>query len=161
MNCGRFPNRHFPCGGDAGDRNRTDLTAPFTSLNRDIDAVLAVEGQARQSGPMSVSAPEAPSIIDKHAARAIDDVDESPWGEVERGLRHHGQPNRNSWRCWHLGGDRRGWAAVWSVPQASVFIVPPPGVYRWLQVVLERRLGHERYVGNAWNVGSRLGGNRR
>jgi hypothetical protein len=51
--------------------------------------------QARQSGPMSVSAPEAPSIIDKHVARAIDDVDESPRGEVERGLRHHGQPNRN------------------------------------------------------------------
>jgi hypothetical protein len=40
----------FPGGGDAGDRNRTDLTAPFTSLNRDIDAVLAVGAQVRQLG---------------------------------------------------------------------------------------------------------------
>ena len=65
-------------------------------LNREVDAVLAVAAQARQSGSVSVSTAEAQSIIDAHAARAInDDVDEASWEEIERGLRHHGQLNRN------------------------------------------------------------------
>jgi Domain of unknown function (DUF389) len=65
-------------------------------LNREVDAVLVVAAQARQSEPVSVSTAEAQSILDEHAARAIDDdVDESPWEEIERGLRHHGRLNRN------------------------------------------------------------------
>ena len=73
-------------------------------LNCEVDAVLAVAAQARQSGPVSVSTAEALSILDEHAARAInDDVDESPWEEIERGLRHHGQLNRNFLALMGLG----------------------------------------------------------
>jgi uncharacterized protein DUF389 len=65
-------------------------------LNREVDAVLAVAARAQQFGPVSVSTAEVRSIIDKHLARAIDDdIDESPWEEIERGLRHHGRLNPN------------------------------------------------------------------
>lgn len=73
-------------------------------LNREVDAVLEVAARARQSGPVSVSTAEAQSIIDEHAARAIDDdVDESPWEEIERGLRHHGRLNLNFLTLMALG----------------------------------------------------------
>ncbi|MDQ3906280.1 MAG: DUF389 domain-containing protein [Actinomycetota bacterium] len=73
-------------------------------LNREVDAVLAVAAQARQSGSVSVTTAEAQSILDEHVARAIDDdVDESPWEEIERGLRHHGQLNRNFLALMGLG----------------------------------------------------------
>ncbi|HZS22417.1 MAG TPA: DUF389 domain-containing protein [Pseudonocardiaceae bacterium] len=65
-------------------------------LNREVDAVLAVAERAQQFGPMSVSTGELQSLIDPQATRAIDDdVDESPWEEFERGLRHHGRLNQN------------------------------------------------------------------
>jgi hypothetical protein len=65
-------------------------------LNREIDGVLTVAAWARQFGVVSVSTAEVQSIIDEHVARAIDDdVDESPWEEIERGLRHHGRLSRN------------------------------------------------------------------
>jgi len=94
-------------------------------LNREVDAVLAVAAQARQSGPVSVSTAEAQSILDEHAARAInDDVDESPWEEIERGLRHHGQLNRNFLALMGLG-------AVIAVAGTGVCSSPSgPGVGR-------------------------------
>ena len=65
-------------------------------LNTEVDAVLAVAARARRFGPVSVSTAAVQSIIDEHAARAIDDdVDEAPWEEIERGLRHHGRLNPN------------------------------------------------------------------
>jgi hypothetical protein len=73
-------------------------------LNREVDAVLVVVARARRSGPVSVSTAEVQSIIDEHVARAIDDdVDESPWEEIERRLRHHGQLNRNFLALMGLG----------------------------------------------------------
>ncbi|MDQ4022077.1 MAG: DUF389 domain-containing protein, partial [Actinomycetota bacterium] len=73
-------------------------------LNREVDPVLAVAARVRQSGPVSVSTAEVQSIIDEHAARAIDDdVDESPWEEIERGLRHHGRLNWNFLALMGLG----------------------------------------------------------
>jgi hypothetical protein len=66
------------------------------ALNREIDAVLAVANKAQQFGPTSVSTGELQSLIDPQATRAIDDdVDESPWEEFERSLRHHGRLNSN------------------------------------------------------------------
>jgi hypothetical protein len=48
-------------------------------LNREVDAVLVVAARARGSGLVSVSTAEVESILDEHAARAIDDdVDEAP-----------------------------------------------------------------------------------
>ncbi|MDQ3764110.1 MAG: DUF389 domain-containing protein [Actinomycetota bacterium] len=73
-------------------------------LNREVDSVLAVAAQARQSGPVSVSTAEVQSIIDDHVERAVDDdVDESPWEEIERGLRHHGRLSRNFLALMGLG----------------------------------------------------------
>jgi Domain of unknown function (DUF389) len=73
-------------------------------LNTDVDAVLAVAARARQFGPVSVSTAAVQSIIDEHAARAIDDdVDEAPWEEIERGLRHHGRLNPNFLTLMGLG----------------------------------------------------------
>ena len=80
-------------------------------LNRDVDAVPA--------------APPRPSIIDEHATRAIDDdVDESPWEEIEQGRRHHGRQlvrhlaariavaavawHWSSWGCWPICCRRAG-----------------------------------------------------
>jgi Domain of unknown function (DUF389) len=66
------------------------------ALNREVDAVLAVAEKAQQFGPMSISTGELQSLIEPQATRAIDDdVDESPWEEFERGLRHHGRLNSN------------------------------------------------------------------
>ena len=65
-------------------------------LNKEVDAVMAVAARAQQFGPVSVSTAGVHSIIDKRAARAIDDdIDESPWEEIERDLRHHGRLNPN------------------------------------------------------------------
>jgi Domain of unknown function (DUF389) len=65
-------------------------------LNRDVDAVLAIADSAREHGSVSVTTAEAQSMVDEHSARAIDDdVDEAPWEEIERGLRHHGRFNWN------------------------------------------------------------------
>jgi hypothetical protein len=65
-------------------------------LNRDVDAVLAIAASARQHGSVSVTTAEAQSMVDDHSARAIDDdIDEAPWEEIERGLRHHGRFNWN------------------------------------------------------------------
>jgi hypothetical protein len=73
-------------------------------LNAEVDAVLAVAARARKFGPVSVSTAAVQSIIDEHAARAIDDdVDESPWEEIERGLRHHGRLNPNFLTLMGLG----------------------------------------------------------
>jgi hypothetical protein len=74
------------------------------ALNREVDAVLEVVVQARQFGPVSVSTAELQSIIDQHVTRAIDDdEDESPWEEIERGLRHQGRLNRNFLALMGLG----------------------------------------------------------
>jgi hypothetical protein len=65
-------------------------------LNRHVDAVLAIADSARQHGAVSVTTAEAQSMADEHSARAIDDdIDEAPWEEIERGLRHHGRFNWN------------------------------------------------------------------
>jgi hypothetical protein len=73
-------------------------------LNTEVDAVLAVAARARRFGPVSVSTSATQSIIDEHAARAIDDdVDEAPWEEIERGLRHHGRLNPNFLMLMGLG----------------------------------------------------------
>jgi hypothetical protein len=73
-------------------------------LNAEVDAVLTVAARARKFGPVTVSTAAAQSIIDEHAARAIDDdVDESPWEEIERGLRHHGRLNPNFLTLMGLG----------------------------------------------------------
>jgi Domain of unknown function (DUF389) len=73
-------------------------------LNTEVDAVLAVAARARRFGPVSVSTSATQSIIDEHAARAIDDdVDEAPWEEIERGLRHHGRLNLNFLTLMGLG----------------------------------------------------------
>lgn len=65
-------------------------------LNRAVDAVLALAAAARQYGSVSVTTAEVQSMVDEHAARAIDDdADEAPWEEVERNLRHHGRLSRN------------------------------------------------------------------
>jgi hypothetical protein len=74
----------------AGDLIRAQV------LNRDVDAVLAAAGRARRFGPVSVSTAEAQSVVAEHVARAIDeDVDEAPWEEIERTLRHHARMNWN------------------------------------------------------------------
>ena len=66
------------------------------ALNREVDAVLAVAKKAQQFGPMSVSTGELQSLMDPQATRAIDDdIDESPWEEFERSVRHHGRLNSN------------------------------------------------------------------
>lgn len=71
-------------------------------LNREVDAVLTVAAGARQYGSVSVTTAEVKSMVDKHAARAIDDdADEAPWEEIERDLRHHG---RLSWNFSALMG---------------------------------------------------------
>ena len=74
------------------------------ALNRGVDAVLAVAAQARQRGPVSVSTAGLQSLLDQQAQRAIDDdVDEAPWEEFERILRHHGQLNLNFLALMGLG----------------------------------------------------------
>ena len=66
------------------------------ALNRGVDAVLAVAAQARQFGPVSLSTAGLQSLVDQQAQLTIDnDVDEAPWEEFERSLRHHGRLNLN------------------------------------------------------------------
>jgi hypothetical protein len=73
-------------------------------LNKEVDAVLAVAARAQEFGPVSVTTAGVQSIIDEHAAREIDDdIDESPWEEIERGLRHHGRLNPNFLALMALG----------------------------------------------------------
>jgi Domain of unknown function (DUF389) len=65
-------------------------------LNRDVDTVLTVASRARKYGSVSVATAESRAVIDEDVARAIDDdIDEAPWEEVERSLRHHGRMNVN------------------------------------------------------------------
>jgi Domain of unknown function (DUF389) len=74
----------------AGDLVRAQV------LNRDVDAVLAVASSAREYGAVSVATAEARSLVDETVARAIDDdIDEAPWEEFERSLRHHARINMN------------------------------------------------------------------
>ncbi|HEU0087595.1 MAG TPA: DUF389 domain-containing protein [Pseudonocardiaceae bacterium] len=74
------------------------------ALNRGVDAVLAVAAQARQFGLVSVSTAGLESLMDQQAQRAIDnDVDEAPWEEFERTLRHHSRPNLNFLALMGLG----------------------------------------------------------
>lgn len=65
-------------------------------LNREVDAVLAIASRARRFGSVSVTTAEAQAVVDEHVARAIDDdVDEAPWEEIERSLRHHARMHWN------------------------------------------------------------------
>jgi hypothetical protein len=74
------------------------------ALNRQVDGVLALAAQARQSGPVSVSTAELQSLMVPQAKQAIDDdIDEAPWEEVERGLRHHGRLSPNFLALMGLG----------------------------------------------------------
>jgi hypothetical protein len=66
------------------------------ALNREVDAVLALAAKAQQHGRVTVSTGELQSLIDPAAMRAIDDdVDEAPWEEIERILRHQGRLSPN------------------------------------------------------------------
>ncbi|MDQ3989861.1 MAG: DUF389 domain-containing protein [Actinomycetota bacterium] len=74
------------------------------ALNRGVDAVLMVAAQARQRGPVSVSTAGLQSLVDQQIQRTIDDdVDEAPWEEFERALRHHGRLTLNFLTLMGLG----------------------------------------------------------
>jgi hypothetical protein len=97
-------------------------------LNREVDAVLMVAAQAKSSGSVSVSTAQTSSINDDHMARALDDdVDESPWEEIERGLRHHGQLNRNFLALMTLGA-MIALAGLLSAPVAQSLALAAAGI---------------------------------
>jgi hypothetical protein len=67
----------------------------------------------------SVMTAEAQSMVDEHSARSIDDdIDEAPWEEIERGLRHHGRFNWNFAALMALGS-AIALAALVSAPVAQ------------------------------------------
>ncbi len=91
------------------------------ALNRGVDAVLMVAARARHLGAVSVSTAGLQSLMDQQVQRTIDDdVDEAPWEEFERTLRHHGQLNLNFLVLMGLGA---------AVAVAGLLSAPAP--YGW------------------------------